>query len=335
MFLFFRFFATFALTMERMNAYLRDLLILHDCVILPDFGGFVGNYKPAQKTEQHYFTPPCKEIAFNSQLKANDGLFANSIVAIEKISYAQALSKLLLFVNQIQKELKAKGEYTIPSVGRLKKNSDQAILFVPDRASNLLISPVGLGSFSITPLPKQKTEPLEEETKTPIIVMPLLRKVLVAGVSGVALISLLLNQGKIENRTLASLSPIQSEVLITEAKVSVEKAPIEKKEEILVLQTPQAKEEIAPMKEEAKAPSVVKKYHIVVGCFSLKENAELQKNKLEQKGISATVFDYGKGLTGVLAGSFDSFQKAKPVMDSLRASGDAPSAWVLKRKLNL
>ncbi len=58
--------------MERMNAYLRDLLILHDCVILPEFGGFVGNHKSAQKTDKGYFTPPRKIIAFNPQLKENE-----------------------------------------------------------------------------------------------------------------------------------------------------------------------------------------------------------------------------------------------------------------------
>ena len=29
------------------TAYIKELLFKHDCVILPDFGGFIGNYTPA------------------------------------------------------------------------------------------------------------------------------------------------------------------------------------------------------------------------------------------------------------------------------------------------
>ncbi len=317
--------------MERMNAYLRDLLLLHDCVILRDFGGFVGNYKSAQKTEQDYFTPPRKIIAFNPQLKENDGLFANTIVLIEKTDYKTAVQKVENFVAHINKELKAKGEYTIPAVGKLQKSNEERLLFVPDATSNLLATPLGLSSFTMRPLPTQKDESETTPSKAPIIAMPVFRKVLVAGVSGFALLSLLLNQGEFENQSLASLAPIY-----TESSVAVAPTPIkeEKAVEVIAEETIVVEEKAEiPVQEEVTVPTQPKNYHIVVGCFSMLKNAEIQKDKLAEKGIQATVFDYGKGLTGVCVGSYDSFAEAKPIMEQLRNSGNAPSAWVLKRKI--
>ena len=43
--------------------YISELLFLHDCVIVPDFGGFVGNKKPAQLNRSAgLLTPPSKQI---------------------------------------------------------------------------------------------------------------------------------------------------------------------------------------------------------------------------------------------------------------------------------
>ena len=43
--------------------YISELLFLHDCVIVPEFGGFVGNKKSAQLNKTTgTLTPPSKQI---------------------------------------------------------------------------------------------------------------------------------------------------------------------------------------------------------------------------------------------------------------------------------
>ncbi|MCX6268123.1 MAG: hypothetical protein NTW16_12315, partial [Bacteroidetes bacterium] len=70
---------------------IADLLSLHDCVIIPGFGGFIGNYSPARIDQvNHTFHPPTKELLFNVNLKQNDGLLASAIAASWMISYADA-----------------------------------------------------------------------------------------------------------------------------------------------------------------------------------------------------------------------------------------------------
>lgn len=318
--------------MEMLNAYIRDLLFLHDCVILPDLGGFVTNYKSAKKTDNDYFAPPRKVIAFNPQLQHNDGLLANTIVAIEKIDYDQAMQRISAYIEMIKKELRAKGEYTIPTVGTIKNGEEQRILFSPDTTTNFWGAPIGMATFHMMPLSNQQPVAAQRESKKPLLIMPILRRVLVAGVSGFALLSLILNPGKFENLTLSSLAPtgFQEQGTFNTAEHATAPA-IEKMSETkqeIVQETATEKALI-----EQNTVSIVKKYHVMVGCFAMRENAERKGASLAKENITANVFRYDEKLTGVSVGSFETFEKAKVLMDELRNTGKAPSAWVLKRVL--
>jgi len=72
--------------------YINDLLYRYDCVIVPDFGGFVTNAISAKVNQfSHTFYPPTKQITFNSHLKNNDGLLANYIASSENVSFEKAV----------------------------------------------------------------------------------------------------------------------------------------------------------------------------------------------------------------------------------------------------
>ena len=72
---------------KTISKYISELLFLHDCVIIPQFGGFVGNNKSAVLNETTgIITPPSKEILFNLNLQTNDGLLINHISKSEGIS---------------------------------------------------------------------------------------------------------------------------------------------------------------------------------------------------------------------------------------------------------
>ena len=66
--------------------YINELLYIHDCVIIPGFGGFVGNHISAKLNKaSKTLTPPSKQILFNENLKTNDGLLINYILENENI----------------------------------------------------------------------------------------------------------------------------------------------------------------------------------------------------------------------------------------------------------
>ena len=54
---------------KTVDHYISELLFLHDCIILPEFGGFVGNPQSAKLNKiTGILSPPSKQILFNSNL---------------------------------------------------------------------------------------------------------------------------------------------------------------------------------------------------------------------------------------------------------------------------
>ena len=70
--------------------YINDLLYRYDCVIVPNFGGFITNRIGAKVNPfTNNFYPPTKQISLNAHLKQNDGLLVNYIASVENISFAK------------------------------------------------------------------------------------------------------------------------------------------------------------------------------------------------------------------------------------------------------
>ena len=129
------------------NQYIKELLLLNDCVIIPEFGGFVANYKPAT-IENNQFFPPTKEIAFNNKLNSNDGLLINYISETEGIDYFSARQKLDSFVEETNLNLERNRNVHFEGVGYLHYDSRENLLFEPLLRQNLLVDSYGLQNFS-------------------------------------------------------------------------------------------------------------------------------------------------------------------------------------------
>ena len=66
--------------MIELARHIEILLLENDCVIIPDFGGFIAHYQPARYIkEENLYLPPVRTIGFNPQLTINDGLLVNRI----------------------------------------------------------------------------------------------------------------------------------------------------------------------------------------------------------------------------------------------------------------
>ena len=62
--------------MIELAQHIETLLLENDCVIVPNFVGFVAHYAHATYVnEENLFLPPTRIIGFNSQLKLNDKPF--------------------------------------------------------------------------------------------------------------------------------------------------------------------------------------------------------------------------------------------------------------------
>ncbi|HOM90619.1 MAG TPA: SPOR domain-containing protein, partial [Bacteroidia bacterium] len=104
----------------KIGNYIFELLHQHDCVIVPQFGGFVARYKNATiHPVQHLFSPPSKIVAFNSDLTTNDGLLANYISQKLLLSYSDSCKLINDFVTLCKAQLEANQRIQIEKIGVL------------------------------------------------------------------------------------------------------------------------------------------------------------------------------------------------------------------------
>ena len=143
------------------SRHISALLFEHDCVIIPDFGGFVCNYSPAFIQEgKSQFHPPFKKISFNRNLKNNDGLLANQISQAEKIPYSEATRLISESAAYLNKELSSSERLELKHIGTFYLAKENTILFEQNTEVNYLPQSFGLSTFYS---PAIKREPIERK----------------------------------------------------------------------------------------------------------------------------------------------------------------------------
>lgn len=130
------------------NEHIIQLLYSYDCVIIPNFGGFVARYFPAEIQEGTYmFRPPSKRISFNARLKENDGLVAHYISQKEGISYQEAVQMIEISVRAWYRILESGNKITLEGIGKIYSDSEGNLQFTPSLEANFLTSSYGFGLF--------------------------------------------------------------------------------------------------------------------------------------------------------------------------------------------
>ena len=162
----FIFFTNFAVVNE-LERHIEILLLSNDCVIVPDFGGFMAHHVDARYDgRDNMFLPPLRTVGFNPQLKMNDSLLAQSYVEAYDISYPEAIDRLANEVAEIRQRLENEGKYEINNIGTIYLNEDGNYTFEPCEAGILTPNYYGLGGFDMLPLSTQENEPTATFEKT-------------------------------------------------------------------------------------------------------------------------------------------------------------------------
>ena len=145
--------------MERIIEHIERLLLQHDCVIIPDFGGFVLQSIPADYLEEiHLFTPVRKEIVFNPTLTHNDGLISESYMQSYAIDFTKAQSMIRNDVAEMKNQLDDDAGLQLGAIGLFFKE-DERLIFIPAKRSDELFSiqSFGLPYFNYLPLSARNT----------------------------------------------------------------------------------------------------------------------------------------------------------------------------------
>ncbi len=150
--------------------HIGELLYYHDCVILPNLGGFIANYSSARiDIHRKLIHPPSKRILFNKHVKVNDGLLASKIVKEESISFEKANKALNSFIHSVQRKINAGERVAFEKIGVLYLNKENNIQFTQD-ATNFLTSSYGLPSVDLIPVEEKVESKVIEDKKEPKII---------------------------------------------------------------------------------------------------------------------------------------------------------------------
>lgn len=118
--------------MFRLDRHIEILLLKHDCVILPGFGGFVAHHVSAHFDKYDgTMLPPKIMVGFNQSLTVNDSLLVQSYVEAYDYSYPEALSILEDEISKLQNIICEQGYFDIHAIGRLSINKDGFYEFEP------------------------------------------------------------------------------------------------------------------------------------------------------------------------------------------------------------
>ena len=316
------------------TAFIRELLFGHDCVIVPGFGGFIGNYTPARIDKNSAtFYPPVKQISFNRNLNHNDGLLVGRISAGSDINYGDAREMVEQFVADLRKKLEKGEKVVFDKIGAFVNNEEGNVQFEPDRDVNYHLDSYGLEPFQCLPLEgydvrkRILSHPGKDPVKQTSIRKILWRAAVIVPLLGlIVLVPLKTNlfKNKIETTTLNPLVAAEfehnrkavDERVMAESSGTVENTlsePVEKSVPEVIL-----------------PPVETTTYFLITGSFKSEENAAAQANKLKKEGFDAEIVPAPNGFYRVSAMLCHDLTTATTRKDSIAKK--FPGAWISRKR---
>ena len=323
--------------------YINKLLYRHDCVIVPDLGGFIANYTPARiHPVLHTFTPPARRLVFNASLRNNDGLLADAIHNGMGISFSEAVDLISQEVAVIKNKLDKGDRLLLGQIGTLYHDRENNLQFNPDSSVNYHSDSYGLTTFTS---PAVKREALHEKISRKIMAPQAVKSArrLPATLKWAAVFLPFIGLGlwasfntdKITTFYHNSASFIPSEWVSTEAPAKPTAKP--KPETKLINTLPEkapVETNASPASEEKiiTEPAKSDVFFVIAGAFGVKENAENLVLDLRSKGYDSSINGQNRrGLYIVSIQGFNDKKLATQKMHEYRA-GEFPNAWLLSRE---
>jgi len=322
--------------MQNIFSHIAYLLTKHECVIIPGFGALVhSDVSSGNVTDGDVFSPPAISLGFNSELKHNDGVLADSIKREQKISYNEANKMVSDFSAKLNEQLKNKKKVTIPQVGCFVLSEDTKINFYPAADLSANASQFGFKNFYIPLLSQIIISAEKEETEKPVtegrnvILIPLSRRLLtVASVAAIALIFMLLST-PISNKDI----PAQYAGMFVIPVDVQEKQVVEdtKKQDTIVLKkiTPIVKPDV---EENKTIDNSSDDYLIIIASFPNRREAERMLSHFKKEFSSAAIIERSDR-SRIYIRSFQDKEEAENFLEKFRQ--DNPKhrdAWLLSNK---
>lgn len=344
--------------------HISRLLFDHECVIVPGFGAFLTRYYSAEvNAATHMMRPPSRRLYFNRAIRENDGLLAKAISYTEDLSYDEALTAIGKKAQEWSAALKAGQKVVINGIGRLYVDEISGKLqFSPSLENNFLTSAYGLSIFrspavqreaqirkgvhkaiekhmSKKPGTREQAETkasTKKKKRTPwaAILLPLA----FAGAVGAGYVAY--QNDAFENVagfnilefSRSTEKPVEEPAVEENAEATAEESFEEEANGYDSYYTEE--EEVAEESYSTSAPeasaeeqNLISGYHIVVGSFQDRENAQQYISELQAEGYEAYLADGDASFSRVAIGNFQSWGAAKNALDGVRQNINSGS-WI-------
>lgn len=330
--------------MKDLIEHIDALIMEYDCVIIPDFGGFVLNKESASIGE--VIRPPSVSVGFNTALKHNDGLLAESYMKSKSISYDAACKQINESVKKINGFLNAKQAVIFPKLGSFTLNEDLNITFTPTterlkHPSTIGFSPIELRRLN--DITKANQTQLQEYKQLGV------RRTL-AGIGAAAAAVLLFftlstpikdvdksqkasfftTNSVISNNNIqqTQIQSIASESINTNYK-TIDKQEITDSSATKVSEQPTISAKTEPM-ADSKMSKPSPGFYIIVGSCPTATIAKQMVSALKDDGFSDATIVPSKGRTRVSVAQFENKTVAERYLNNFRAEySEFGDAWLL------
>jgi len=292
--------------------YIKELLILHDCVILPGLGGFVANYRSAEINEMlKIISPPSKSILFNRNIYHNDGLLIGHISGKTGMGYKDVEIQVRGYTEKILKSTGSGIKFIIDELGFFFMDKEKKLQFQAEPGMNFLIESYSLHNVHF----KELYPHTEKVAKSQVYTSgkdsgtrtgKTIRRLVYAGVAASLLAAVILIPVK---TGFLNYSDLRVFKIINDSYTT----PVTEIENTIT------NIEIKPAE-----------FHIIAGSFREFGNARNLMKKLEDQGFVTRILSSGSEYFRVSTGSYPNMQDASLALSEIRELPGLDSAWLLK-----
>lgn len=318
--------------------FIRELILLNECVILRGIGGFETSYKNAVlDKKKKLISPPGKKIHFRPDLLKDNGILEDHIVKSLKISRKEASDIIDAYVQNFHDTIREKGQVFLQGIGKFILNKDNSIGFQEIGDESYLADSFGLDVLDVEleSSEKENLKKPELQPKVPekrrlsgwyiaigilIVLIAGTTLVLVSSSSGNSIFKKSRGKDTITEPGVIVFGPqneIDKDSTAQAIGQSIDERTLPKK--ALSIETTPANE------------FPVANYYIIAGSFKIRKNAERMYDNLLRKGYNPIVLDKGSYIRVVL-GTFDNKNLAIAELRRIRNELDQ-SVWLMEDKI--
>jgi nucleoid DNA-binding protein len=319
---------------EIIVSLIEESLLSYDCVIIPQFGGFVLNTKGFLYDEDTLtIYPKRKWVAFNERLQADDGLLAMALAQKTGLKQKEAFKEIHEFAIRLSQRIKSGETFELGNVGTFTLGSESNIKFEPKLNTNFDLAQFGLIPVQIKQKPVKPTlipNPVVESLVdlAPVTTKPEEKRLSFQFYTYVILSFLFVGSVTYfltePNARYASSS--MSPLIIKIKKKEIIKAPI------ITHEAKASVKEARVEKNEISVPEL--DIFLVAGSFLTKEKAMLSQLELVNKGFSdVEILEKQEGekhfrvSVGRVANFDLGYQKAAEIKEEMKLD-----IWVFKKQ---